>query len=269
MNIFEAIVLGLIQGLTEFLPVSSSGHLVLAHDFLGVVGESPLAFDAILHFATATAVLVYFRRDFWLLFQALLRRLGRLPVDTTDLTLAYALIIGTIPAVIVGIFLEDIMATAFRNPLLVAGSLLVGSALFIYAEWRYLSSPRYSDLNRTTGFKIGLFQCLAFVPGFSRSGATIAGGMILGLSRSAAARFGFLLAVPLLCGAGAKKILDLMTSNEVITWGPIALGAIIAFTVGLLAIHFMISFVKRYTLWPFIWYRIGLASLVIYIYFVM
>ncbi len=266
MTYVESLLLGFLQGITEFLPVSSSGHLVLAHDFLGIIGEGSLAFDAILHLATASAVLIYFRKDFWIIFQALLRKLGRLPVHARDLTLAYALMIGTIPAVIVGIFLEDIMATVFRNPLLVAGSLIAGSLLFIFAEWRYYNAVPQNDLSFSKALKIGLFQCLAFVPGFSRSGATIAGGMLMGLSRSEAARFGFLLAVPLLLGAGSKKLLELIAVGGDFAWGTIILGAITAFVVGLLAIHFMLSFVRRYSLWPFIWYRIFLALLVIYIF---
>ncbi len=266
MTYLTALVLGVLQGITEFLPISSSGHLVLAHDFLGVISDSSLAFDAVLHLATATAVLIYFRTDFWVLFQALLRKLGRLPVHARDLTLAYALLIGTIPAVIVGIFLEEIMSTLFRNPLLVAGSLLAGSALFVYAEWRYYNSVPQNEMTIKKGIQVGLFQCLAFVPGFSRSGATIAGGMILGLSRSEAARFGFLLAVPLLMGAGAKKLLELISSEGSIEWGSVAIRAMAAFVVGLLAIHFMLSFVRRYSLWPFIWYRVLLALLVIYIF---
>ncbi len=266
MTYIESIVLGLIQGLTEFLPVSSSGHLVLAHDFLGIVGEGSLAFDAVLHLATATAVLIYFKKDFWILFQALLRKLGRLPVHARDLTLAYALLVGTIPAVIIGIFLEDIMATLFRNPILVAGSLIAGSLLFVYAEWRYYNSTPQNDLSLSKAVKIGLFQCLAFVPGFSRSGATIAGGMLMGLSRSEAARFGFLLAVPLLMGAGGKKLLELISVGGDFPVGTILAGAVTAFVVGLMAIHFMLSFVRKYSLWPFVWYRLFLALLVIYIF---
>lgn len=266
MSYLESLFLGFLQGITEFLPVSSSGHLVLAHDFLSIVGDSSLAFDAVLHLATASAVLIYFRRDFWLLLQALLRKLGRLPVYARDLTLAYALLIGTVPAVLVGVLLEDIVATLFRNPLLVAGSLLAGSALFVYAEWFYYNSVPQNEMTLKKGLQVGLFQCLAFVPGFSRSGATIAGGMLLGLSRSEAARFGFLLAVPLLMGAGAKKLLELLSVGGTVEWGVIAVGAVTAFVVGLLAIHFMLSFVRRYSLWPFVWYRVFLALLVIYIF---
>ncbi len=266
MTTLDAIILGLIQGITEFLPVSSSGHLILVTDFLGVLSNSSLAFDAVLHLATATAVLLYFRRDFWLMFQALLRKLGRLPVDEREVARVVALLVGTVPAVIVGLLLEDIMATVFRNPLLVALSLVAGSLLFIFAEWRYYNTVPHSEITLATGVKVGLFQCLALIPGFSRSGATIAGGMLMGLTRSEAARFGFMLAVPLLLGAGIKKLLELLAVGGDISVSVIAIGAGTAFFVGLLAIHFMITFVRQYSLWPFIWYRLFLALMVIYIF---
>jgi undecaprenyl-diphosphatase len=268
MTYLEAIVLGLVQGLTEFLPVSSSGHLVLMNDVLGVIGGGSLAFDAILHLATAGAIIVYFHKDLWILVQAMLRKLGRLPVNQRDVTLVYALLISMVPAAIVGVLLEDIIATAFRSPVLVACSLLAGSALFIYAEWRYFSSVPQNNLTVRTGLLIGLFQVLSLVPGFSRSGATIAGGMLLGLSRSEAARFAFLMAIPLMLGAGSKKLIDLINSGESVSWLVVIAGSATAFVVGLLAIRFMLAFVRQYTLWPFIWYRIALASLVLFLYFI-
>lgn len=260
----ENIWFGLLQGLTEFLPVSSSGHLVLLHSVVGN-GGGDLAFDAILHVATVLAVMVYFRNDIFTLVNTVLRKLSRLPVNSKEMTLAYALMIGTIPAVVLGLLLENIMATLFRNPLLVAGVLVVGSILFIVAEWFYLNKPRSNKMTVWKGLQIGFFQTLALVPGMSRSGASIAGGMLLGLSRQEAARFSFLLAVPVLGGAGAKKILELLTSDSTMAWDGILLGALAAFVSGLLAIHFMLTFVKRHTLWPFIWYRIVLASIVILI----
>jgi len=190
----EAIILGVVQGLTEFLPVSSTGHLILVRDVFGISDEYALAFDAILHLATAAAVILYFFGDIVMLVNTALRKLSRLPVNQSDLTLLYAILIGTIPAVILGLLLESTMETLFRNPLLVAGVLVGGSILFMYAEWRYLNEHRRDDMDTTKGFKIGLFQALALIPGVSRSGSTIAGGMLLGLSRHDAARFAFLLA---------------------------------------------------------------------------
>ncbi|MCA9366160.1 undecaprenyl-diphosphatase UppP [Candidatus Kaiserbacteria bacterium] len=265
MTILEAIFLGALQGITEFLPISSTGHLILARSIFGLTSEYALAFDAVLHLATVSAVVVYFWADIKGLINATLRFLGRLPVSERDLTLVKALLIGTIPAVIFGLLLESLMDTLFRNPLLVAGVLVAGSLLFMYAEWVYMNSHRDSEMNVTKGFKVGLFQTLALIPGMSRSGACIAGGMILGLSREDAARFAFLLAIPVLTGAGAKKLLELIVSDGSVAWLSVGFGAAAAFLVGLAAIHFMLSFVRRHTLWPFIWYRIILACLVSFI----
>jgi undecaprenyl-diphosphatase len=265
MTILESIILGLVQGLTEFLPVSSTGHLILTRTVFNVADSNALAFDAVLHLATATAVIVYFFPDIWLLVQAGLRKLGKLPVNPRDETLLYSLLIATIPAVILGLSLESLMESTFRSPLLVAAVLIAGSLFFMYAEWMYLKQPRTNIINIRKGFKIGLFQTLALIPGMSRSGATISGGMLLGLSRVEATRFAFLLAVPVITGAGLKKFIEMLSSGESIAWLPVLIGAGVSFVVGLTAIHFMLRFVRTHTLWPFIWYRLILASFVIFI----
>ena len=258
----DNILLGLMQGLTEFLPVSSSGHLVILHSVFGS-SEHDLAFDAVLQLATVLAVIIYFRKDILTLMNAVLRQLGRLPVNEKELALAYALMVGTIPAIILGLLLESYMETIFRNPLLVAGVLIVGSILFMYAEWHYVNNKREETITLSKGFKIGLFQCLALVPGMSRSGASIVGGMLFGLTRAEAARFSFLLAVPIIAGSGLKKVFDLLMANGAVNWGELAIAGTVAFFSGLIAIHFMLAFVRRYSLWPFIWYRIILATVVI------
>lgn len=267
MDIFSGIILGIVQGLTEFLPVSSTGHLIIAHSVLKVEDSTSLAFDAVLQLATALAVVVYFFDEIFILVQTVLRKLGRLPVNEKDFLVVKALAIGTIPAVILGLLLESQMETTFRNPVLVAVVLILGSLFFMYAEYQYQNNFHTGETDVKTGFKIGLFQTLALVPGMSRSGATIAGGMILGLSRSDAARFSFLLSVPLILGSGLKKLLDLLNSDEQVAWMSIGVGAGVAFVVGLCAIHFMITFVRKHTLWPFIWYRIVLAVFVLLIAF--
>lgn len=267
MDIFSAIILGVVQGATEFIPVSSSGHLILAHTVLGVVDENALAFDAVLQLATVFAVIVYFFDELYALIQAHIRLLGRLPVNPKDIVMLKALGMGTIPAVILGLFLESYMETLFRHPLLVAGVLLIGSIFFMFAEYQYENCFHHNDMSARTGFKIGLYQCLALIPGFSRSGATIAGGMLLGLSRSDAARFAFLLSIPLILGSGLKKLLELITSDVAVAWTPVLMGSLSAFLVGMLAIHFMISFIKKYSLWPFIWYRIILAAFIMFVWF--
>lgn len=265
MSTLEAVILGIVQGLTEFLPVSSTGHLILARELFDVANDNALAFDAILHLATAAAVVVYFHKDIWLLLNALMRRMSRLPVNERDLTLLLAIGMATFPAVLLGLSLETLMGTLFREPLLVAGVLVLGSGLFIYAEWVYAKSPPTNEMTLRKGLIIGLFQSLALIPGMSRSGASIAGGMLLGLSRVEAARFSFLIAIPVILGAGSKKLLELITLDEAIAWNAVLSGALVAFLVAIFAIHFMLSFVRSHSLWPFIWYRLFLAAFVAFV----
>lgn len=264
MDTFSAILLGIVQGLTEFLPVSSSGHLVLGHAIFGGVGESALSFDIMLHFATALAIIVYFHKDLQQMALAFLRVIGRLPADVRDVTLLQALLIGTIPGAVIGFFFEDIITSYFRTPLAVAGVLVLGSIFFLYAERRYARHKKMKKLTVYRGFVIGVFQTLALMPGFSRSGATIATGMLTGLSRIDATRFSFLLALPIILGAAARKLLDMAQEGMGdIAVGTVLMGGISAFVVALFAIHFMLSYMRRHTLHSFVWYRLTLAALIV------
>lgn len=263
-----AIILGLVQGLTEFLPISSTGHLILVRElFPGEHEAGELAFDAVLHLATTAAILLYFSKDIARMIHTALRFLGRLPVDERELTLIKSLAIGTVPAVVLGVLLEDLMENTLRSPLIVAGVLIIGSGIFAYAEYVHSYRGAQSALTPRVGWRIGLFQALALIPGMSRSGITISGGLIMGLSRVEAARFAFLLALPVMMGAGGKKLLELLTEPAKTEWLFLATGAATAFLVGLAAIHFMMNFMRTNTLWPFIWYRLLLAVFVIALVF--
>lgn len=235
------IILGLIQGLTEFIPVSSSGHLIVAREFLTLHGND-LAFDAVLQLATVLAVFVYFRKDLW----ALLFDWKKLKI----------VILATIPAVVVGLLLENYMETVFRNVLLVAIMLVVGSFIMLLSEF---FATKNKELNIKNGFIIGLFQCLALIPGMSRSGMTISGGLFTGLDREAATRFSFLLSFPIIFGSGIKKVFDIQAFD--LSFG---LAFLTAFIVGLAAIHFLLKFLKTHTLRTFAWYRIFLACFIVY-----
>ncbi len=264
MDIVSAIILGLVQGITEFLPISSSGHLILAREALSVDGVNQLAMDVILHLSTTLAIIIYFWSDIWVLVQTLMRKLGRLPVNQKDLTLLYALMVGTVPAVILGLILEPIFDKYLSNILVVVVVLFLSALFFMYAEWRYYTSPPQGVITVRRGWQIGLFQALALVPGFSRSGATLAGGMLLGLSRIESARFSFLLAIPITLGFGAKKLLDLIMIDGEMNWVPIIIGCAVSFFVALIVIHFFLVFIRRHTLWPFIWYSIILSVVIFY-----
>lgn len=269
MQLWEAVVLGIVQAVTEFFPVSSSGHLIIARSILGLNVEGGHAFDAFIHLGTLLAIVLYFWRDLIILLQTLFRKLGRLPVNDKDWIMLTAILIGTIPAVLAGFALESVIEDYFVSPLAVAAALALGSFFFMYAEWKQYRSPWQAPLSARTGFLIGLFQVAALFPGISRSGVTIAGGMLLGLSRYEAARFSFLLAIPIVAGAGLKNGLDLITAPEPLALTVLLVGALTAFICALGVIHFFLEYVRRYTLWPFIWYRLALVLLILYaVYFV-
>jgi undecaprenyl-diphosphatase len=265
MELVDVIILGLVQGITEFLPVSSTGHLVLVREWLSLSNANALAFDAVLHFATTGAVILYFRKDLWVLLQAALRKLSRLPVNQKDLTMLYALIIATIPAVVIGLLFESFVSEHLRTAMVVAGVLFSASIFFMYSEWKYYLRPVHGAITLRRAIGIGFFQALALLPGMSRSGATIAGGMLLGLNRYEASRFSFLLAIPITLGVGSKMMLDLLKEGGEVNWTLIMIGATVAFFTALLVIHFFLTFIRKYTLWPFVWYGIILAGMVGYV----
>lgn len=260
-------ILGLVEGLTEFVPISSSGHLIVARELLGAASANALAVDALLQFGAILAVIVYFFKDLLnLAYTALYRLTGR-PVKKEDGQLLIALIVGTIPGVVFGLMLEKTMDTLFRNSHLVAYALIVGSAMFVLAE--YIAKKKgtrrgIESVDAVKGLLIGLYQALALVPGMSRSGMTISGGLFLGLSREAAARFGFLLSVPIILGSGLKKLLELKGSGELSALGaPLFLGIVLAFLSGMIAIHALLKFLRTHPLYVFALYRVLLALVIL------
>ena len=268
MSLLEGILIGLVQGITEFLPISALGHLVLARDLFSIETTNALAFTGMIHLATSLAIIVYFWSEIWTLLQVLLRKLGRLPVNEKDLSLLKALLLGAIPVTVVGILVEPFLRISNQSTALVAGVIFSGSVFLMYTEWRYFNRPVHEMITARSGFLLGLFQILALLPGFSRSGATVAGGMLLGMSRYEATRFSFLLALPVTLGVGVRKMLELITAGGSIDWTPIISGSVAAFFASLLVIHLFLSFMRRYTLWPFIWYGVVLSALIGYVSFI-
>lgn len=258
------LALGIVQGLTEFLPVSSSGHLILARELLGANTGGGLAFDAILQLGTILAVLVYFRATILRLSADAVRLAtgrGR-DVKREDRNLIFGIILGTIPALVLGLLLENVMETTFRNPLLVAAMFVAGSLLFFIAE--RLAKQRDAHATVRQSWWVGCFQTLALVPGVSRSGATISGGLLLGLTRETAAQFSFLLSIPIITGSGLKKLVDVLQSGSLdASWTTLAVGFFSAFFVGYLCIRFLLRYLAKHTLALFAWYRIALAAVVV------
>jgi len=264
LSIFDSTILGIIQGITEFLPISSSGHLIITRDILGISQTGGLAFDAILQLATACAVLLYFRKDILGLFLNLFKK----EKDEEKSKLTLYLIVGTIPAVIFGFLLENSMDTIFRNGQLVAYTLLIGALIMMYADkvvQKRKQKSEYVPKTLTIGksIAIGLFQSLALVPGMSRSGMTISGGYFLGLSKETAIRFSFLLSIPIIVASGLLKLIDIIQNPTLVSGGFVVLGAgaLSAFVFGWLAIDFLLKFLKTNSFKIFIIYRVILAVL--------
>jgi undecaprenyl-diphosphatase len=268
MELFDSIILGIVQGVTEFLPISSSAHLALIQQWLKIDDINALASSAVLHFATALAIMFYFWTDIMIIVRAMLRKLGRLPVNEKDVILLYAVVLGIIPAVVFGIVLEPLFAQREPSIGLIASMLVVSSILMMYVEWRYYLQPTHEVITTRKGLLIGLFQALSLLPGFSRPGSTIAGGMMLGLSRYEAARFSFLLAMSVTLGVGTKKLIDLIQVEGTVAWGFIFISAVVAFVTALSTIHLFLNFIKQRTLWPFIWCNVILAALAGYVAFI-
>ena len=266
MDIFQGAILGIVEGLTEFLPISSSGHLILARELLGINISSGLATDAVLQLASVLAVGVYFFRDLWNILITGIRIVFRKHVEEKAGILFWAVIFGTIPGVILGLLLESYMQTVFRSAFLVACTLALGSLLFFLAE---KLAKQDKILSKIRGFWVGCFQALALVPGISRSGATISGGLMLGLTREEAARFSFVLSFPIILGSGLKKLLDLWSDPQVSQIEtPLIVGSILAFSVGLACIHFLIRYLRTHSLNVFAYYRLALSLVVFLILFV-
>jgi undecaprenyl-diphosphatase len=262
MNYFESAFLGLVQGLTEFIPISSSGHLIIFRSVLGLeFSPSDLAFDAVLQLATAIAVLIFMRGELFGVFKYLVNK-NQLTHDLEKYKiLTKSLIVGTLPAVAAGIFLEDLMATSFRSVSIVAVTLLIGSVIMYVAD-RYTKAREELTIKR--GFIVGLFQTLALVPGISRSGATIAGGLFSGLSREESTRFSFLLSFPILFGSGLKKLVEIIVNSSFGQIGPeLIIGCVVAFVSGYLAMKFLVNFIKKNGLTLFVYYRIVLALVLV------
>lgn len=263
MTIIQAIILGITEGATEFLPISSSGHLIIVRQLLHLQLTHTLAYDAVLQFASALALCVYFRKEIKELILTFFDYISRKPIYDSKKTLLWAIIFGTIPAVIFGLLLQSYIDSIFRNIKLVGLMLFLGSILIYYAQKYNERKTRAKTggdepLTVKKGIIVGFYQCLALIPGVSRSGVTISGGLLSNLSREEAVRFSFLLSIPILLGSGAKELFS--ARHDLISAGlpQLIFGSLASFIVALLAIHYFIRFLKNHNLNIFIWYRIAL-----------
>ena len=262
MGWLEALVLGVVQGLTEFLPISSSAHQSIVGQFFG--GEDPgSAFTAITQLGTEAAVIIFFRREIGTIISHWARSLvGRVPRDDPEARIGWLVIIGSLPIVVLGLLFQDAIDTGLRN-LWITAAMLGGFGVVIGLADRFARNVRpLTDLTWRDGLLLGLAQSLALVPGVSRSGATIAGGLALGYQRVAAAKYSFLLAIPAVVGSGFFKLADISTDPVEPAWGPIALATVVSFVIGYAVIAWLLRYVSTHSFFPFVVYRITLAVVV-------
>jgi undecaprenyl-diphosphatase len=261
MNIFQAIFLGIVQGMTEFLPISSSGHLALLEHYFNVT-EAGLAFDILLHVGTLVALITYFFHDWLDMFKAILRPERH---NRFERRLFWYLAVATIPGALAGFLLEKKAETIFRAPMRIAILLGIMGIILYLADRFTRHQRRLPGITLTDAILIGLSQALAIMPGVSRSGSTITMGLILGFTRETAARFSFLMSTPIIFGAGLYHGLKLFKDGEIVTFFtlPHILGFFAAVISSYLTIKFLLQFLQRHTLVIFALYRVLLAAVVL------
>lgn len=255
-DLAAAALLGIVQGLTEFLPVSSTAHLVLISEALGLDPERfGLSFDVALHLGTALAVVLYFARTWLELARDVLHLRLRMPL---------LVVVGTLPAAVAGVALQSQIESGFRAPAWIAAFLIIGSFIFIAAERFTIARRPLEQIGFIDALVMGLAQAIALLPGISRSGITISAGLYQGIRRADATRFSFLLATPVIVGAGAKTLLDARKAEALFAAPDVlAVGFILSFLFGLLAVAFMVRFLRSHSLIWFVPYRLIVAALAI------
>jgi undecaprenyl-diphosphatase len=263
MTTLQVIILAIVQGLTEFLPISSSGHLVLVPYLFDWVDQG-LAFDVAVHFGSLIAVLLFFRKDIFGLLRGGVQVLGG-NIHTVESRLALGIALGTVPAAIAGLSFADWIEANLRSPFVIVFTLSGYGVLMIIADrWgkreRDISHMRIGD-----AVLIGVAQALALVPGTSRSGVTITTARFMGFERQDAARFSFLLAVPVILLATGYSLIGLLSSDAAVAWGQLAIGVVVSAIVAYLSIEFFMRFVSQIGLLPFAVYRLILAAVIVYV----
>ena len=264
MDLIQIFALALLQGLTEFLPISSSAHLIILPIIAGWQDQG-LAFDVAVHVGTLTAVVFYFRKT-----------LTTLTIDWTasinqrslvgESRLAWAVLFGTIPVSLAGLFLCDIIENHLRSPLVIAATTILFGLMLGWADWQ---SKQHRDEHRLSVFDIlfiGIAQAIALIPGTSRSGITITVGLMLGLTRQAAARFSFLLSIPVIVLAGGLKTIELVRSNLTTDWFAISMGTILSAISAYICIHFFLKMIEKIGMWPFVVYRLILGAILLQLF---
>ena len=265
MDSLHAIILALVQGLSEFLPISSSAHLILLPRLLGWADQG-LAFDVAVHVGTLTAVVVYFRHDMMCMLRAWVQSCARRQLHD-DARLAWLVLLGSVPVAVAGLLFHDVVESVLRAPLIIAAATIGFGLLLGLSDVRGRKTRTEDTLTVTDALWIGVAQALALIPGTSRSGITMTAALALGLTRSAAARFSFLLSVPVILMAGGYESLQLLQQAEPVAWGSLVLGTLVAGVSAYLSIHFFMRLIEKVGMLPFVVYRLllGVVRLLLFV----
>jgi undecaprenyl-diphosphatase len=264
MDFIQIAILALVQGLTEFLPISSSGHLILAPHLFGFADQG-LELDVAVHFGTLIAVVAYFRHDIAQIAWGWMRALPSRAPASQESRLGWAIIIGVLPVVVVGLLVKDFVEHSLRQPWIIATTTILFGLLLGWADWR---ARRQRDISRLTlgdALYIGLAQILALVPGTSRSGITMTAGLMLGLTREAAARFSFLLSIPTILGSSILIGKDLVEAGAGVDWQAIGMAVLLSAITAWLCIRLFLTYIERMGMQPFVLYRLFLGALIFYL----
>jgi undecaprenyl-diphosphatase len=264
MDYMQAVVLGIVEGLTEFLPVSSTGHLTIAEKVLGLQVDDPAvtAYTAVIQMGAILAVVVYFFRDIWRIARAWVVGLGKPELrGTLDHRMGWYVIVGSIPIGVVGLLAKDLITGPLRSLWVVAAALIAWSAVMLYAERRGRQTRTERDLTLRDAVVVGLVQCVALVPGVSRSGATISTGLLAGLDRVSATRLSFFLSIPALLAAGLYELKDALGGD--IGLGPTLVGTAVSFVVAYASVAWLLRFVAANSIGKFVPYRVALGAVLL------
>ncbi|HHQ14276.1 MAG TPA: undecaprenyl-diphosphate phosphatase [Chromatiales bacterium] len=266
MDFMHAAILALVQGLTEFLPISSSAHLILVPRFLGWPDQG-LPFDVAVHLGTLLAVLLYFRNDVLAIVTAWLQSVTGRDYDHAEMRMGWGLILATVPLVFAGLLLQDLVETTLRSPMVIASTTAFFGVLLWLADRR---EDRVSGVTAVTipmAIMIGLAQVIALIPGTSRSGITMTAGLAMGLDRQTAARFSFLLSIPAIAGASVLEIWELVNATGPVPWDALALGTAVSGISAWVCIRLFLASIQRIGMLPFMLYRLLLAAVILYAFF--
>lgn len=264
METLQILTLALIQGLTEFLPISSSAHLILAPYIFGF-SDQGLAFDVAVHVGTLAAVLGYFRKEVMAILGDFFTTLPPGKPLTANARMGWMIILATLPVGLAGLAFKDVIETSLRSPLVIAAATIGFGALLWLADVRSRRQRNEGSIGWKDALIIGLFQAMALIPGTSRSGATITAGLMLGLTRKAASRFSFLMSIPTIVLSGGLVTFDLIRDDAPVEWNAMLLGIVLSFGTAYLCIHYFLKFIESMGMLPFVLYRfaLGLVLLVL------